>query len=147
MNKRRRNEPSDLDLAYKGMIPWSTKEFYEVYAKYATKKFKMKNEHADQGMLLAETFRKEYPNELEFMAHLHRYRLMRMFIFKYGRQLGKDGFYAPEGEAGFRNELMDILCTLPYSKEEKGFDGEKFYTFSYPEVRDAALKKLNAHLN
>jgi hypothetical protein len=86
---------------------------------------KKANEHADKGDMLAETFQKEYPNTLEFVAHLYRFRLIRMFIFTYGRRLGKDGFYAPEGEAGFRNELMDVLCTLPYSKKEKDIDGEK----------------------
>jgi hypothetical protein len=72
---------------------------------------------------------------------------MRMFIFKYGRQMVEDGFAAPEGKPGLRDELMDVLCTLPYSKAEKDMDGEKTYTFSYPEVKAAALKKINAHLN
>jgi hypothetical protein len=147
MTKKQKKEAPDFDLAYKGMIPWSTKEFFGIYAKFSTQKIKKANERANKGDLLAETFQKEYPNVLEFTAHLHRFRLIRMFIFQYGRQLGKDGFYAPQGEAGFRNELIDILCALPYSKEEKDPDGEKFYTFSYPQVKAAALKKINAHLN
>ena len=68
-------------------------------------------------------------------------------MFKNAVQLMKDGFAATEGEAGFRSELMDVLCTLPYSKKEKDFDGEDFYTFSYPKVKVATLKKINAHLN
>jgi hypothetical protein len=147
MSKRQGKEAPGLDLAYKGMIPWSTKEFYEVYAKCDGKKMKKGNKPVDQELLMAEVFQEEYPNEIEFKAHLYRLRLIRIFIFKHGRQMIQDGFGAPEGQPGLRNELMDILCTLPYSKKEKGFDGEDFYTFSYPEVKVATLKKINAHLN
>jgi hypothetical protein len=56
----------------------------------------------------------------------------------------QDGFGAPEGRPGLRDELMDILCTLPYTHQETDSDGEKFYTFSYPEVKKVTLKKINA---
>jgi len=50
----------------------------------------------------------------------------------------QDGFGVTKGGAGFRNELMDVLCTLTFSK-----DGG----FSYEQVKTEALKKINAHLN
>jgi hypothetical protein len=104
-------------------------------------------EGEDPDSLLIEVFSKEYPDRLESAAHLWRFRLIQKFIFQYGRQMVQDGFSAPDGKPGLRDELMDILCTLPFSKEEKAPDGEKIYNFSYPEVKAAALKKINAHLN
>jgi len=147
MKRGQRNEQPDLSKAHKGMIPWSREEFYKVFAKYATRKQRLEKQNVKNPDLLADVFQKEYPDSLEFTAHLYRFQLLRMFIFKYGRKLIEDGFAAPNGEPGYRNELMDILCTLPYSKAEMDTDGEKSYNFVYSQVKAAALKKINAHLN
>jgi hypothetical protein len=146
VKKRKQNVLPDLTLAYKGMIPWSAKEFYDVWAKYATKKGRIKNRQRINN-LLARIFAEEYPNQIEFAAHLYRFRLMRRFIFKFGKRLIKDGFGAPQGESGFRNELMDVLYTLPYSKKEKEIDGQNTYDFLYSDVKSAALKRMNVYLN
>ena len=141
-----KRENSDLDLAHKGMIPWSTKEFYWAFAKQQESKLNSIS-NFDDVVALAEIFQKRYPDDLTFKAHMYRFHLIKTFMFKNAAQLIKDGFAATEGEAGFRRELMDILCTLPYSLEETGKNGDKTYTFLYTQVKNDALKKINAHLN
>ncbi|MBF0571883.1 MAG: hypothetical protein HQL12_08455 [Candidatus Omnitrophica bacterium] len=141
-----KRENLELDLAHKGMIPWSTKEFYRAYAKQRESKLKSIS-NVNDVLALAEIFQKRYPDDITFKAHMYRFHLIKTFIFKYAAQLVKDGFAATEGEAGFRNELMEILCTLPYSLEEVGKNGDKTYTFLYAQVKNEALKKINVHLN
>ncbi|MDE2009833.1 MAG: hypothetical protein KGJ09_07125 [Candidatus Omnitrophica bacterium] len=142
-----RNEDEEELKARKGLVPWSTKEFYEVFAKYAAIKRKSRNAGVQNTFLVAEVLQKQYPNRLEFMAHMYRFRVMRDFLFKYGRQLVKEGLAQKEGETDFRPELMDSLCALPYSAQEIDQNGDKVYTFSYSEVKALTLKKMNAHLN
>jgi hypothetical protein len=134
------------DLAHKGMIPWSTKEFYWAFAEQRKSKLGSIS-NFDDVKALGEIFRKRYPDGLTFKAHMFRFHMIKMFLFENAVQLMKDGFGAVEGEAGFRNELMDVLCTLPYSLEETDRNGEMDYTFLYSQVKNEALKKINAHLN
>ena len=141
-----KREKPELDLAHKGMIPWSTKEFYWAYAKQQESKLTSIS-NFDDVVALAEIFQKRYPDDLTFKAHMFRFHSIKMFISKNAVQLVKDGFAAPEGKTGFRSELMDVLCTLPFSLEETNRNGEKHYTFSYLQVKNEALKKINAHLN
>lgn len=141
-----RRENPELDLAHKGMIPWSAKEFFWAYAEQRKSKLTSIS-NFDDVVALAEIFQKRYPDELTFKAHMMRFHSIKMFMFKNAAQLIKDGFAAIDGEAGFRKELMDVLCTLPFSLEEMDKNGEKHYTFLYSQVKNEALKKINAPLN
>jgi hypothetical protein len=127
----------DLSAAQKGLIPWSTKEFYWAYAEQSKSKLKSVSNFNDV-LALAEIFQKRYPDELTFKAHMMRFHSMKLFIAKNALQLMKDGFAATEGEAGFRNELLDVLCTVPFANGGG---------FSYSQVKTEALKKMNAGLN
>jgi len=116
------------------------------YAKQSESKLKSISNFNDV-LALAEIFQNDIPDDLTYKAHMYRFHLIKSFIFKNAAQLIKDGFAATEGKAGFKDELMDILCTLPYTLEETDKNGEKHYTFLYSQVKNEALKKINAHLN
>jgi len=127
----------DLSAAEKGLIPWSTEEFYWAYAEQSKSKLKSISSFEDV-VALAEIFQKRYSDELKYKAHMMRFHSIKTFIYKNAINLMKDGFGATKGEAGFRKELMDVLCKLPFAK-----DGG----FSYEQVKTEALKKINASLN
>ncbi len=60
----------------------------------------------------------------------------------------KEGVLTGDGEdLGMKPQLVDSLCTLPYSLEQTEASGAKSHTFLYSQVKDATLKKINAHLN
>jgi len=133
------NRQSDLSAAEKGLIPWSREEFFWAYAQQVTKKIKSISSFEDV-VALAEIFDKRYPDNLTSKAHMMRFHSIKLFLGKNAIQLLKDGFAAPKGEAGFRNELMDVLCTIPFAKSDNEI-------FSYIQVKNEAQKKINAGLN
>jgi hypothetical protein len=170
-NKKPGNKPDDLDKGFLGLIPWSREEFDWITAKYTGRR---KNEKAVQKkveeylplkeqmvrmgdkipenfetmILLNEIFHNRYPNKDEAMAHFFRYHSISKFLDKYRNELIKDGLVEMEGaDTTLKPQLLDILCTLPYSLEGTGKNGDKTYTFLYSQVKNEALKKINAHLN
>lgn len=130
---------SDLSAAEKGLISWSAKEFYWAYAEQSKSKSKSISSFEDV-VALAEIFQKRYPDELTYKAHMMRFHSIKTFLYKNALQLMKDGFGATEGEAGFKKEVLDVLCVLPYAKDGDG-------GFSYAQIKTEARKKINAHLN
>ena len=171
MKKKRINKSQALDMAYKGMIPWSREEFNWVndtfkkrfkilkngrdldaeYGEFKEGMFKAMGRQPkkfDNTILLGEIFLERYPDQVEYTAHFVRHHLIINFLDKYMNELVKEGFWDLKGhDAGIKLQLIDSLCTLVYSLEQIDGSGDKSHTFLYPEVIDATWAKINAHLN
>ena len=153
------------------MVPWSRQEFNWVMKQYLKRRLQteknqkleakylsFKEQMARLGkktpgnfnsmILLNEIFHTRYPNEIEAMAHFVRYDHIFKFLFKYRDALLKEGLLTGDGEdLGMKPQLMDSLCTLPYSLEQRKSSGSQSHTFLYAQVIKITKAKINAHLN
>jgi len=169
--KKPGNKPDDPDKGFLGLIPWSRKEFNWIVAKYTSRRnnveavqetvdgyLPLKEQMVRMGdkipenfetmILLNEIFHNRYPNKTEAMAHFFRYHSIFKFLEKYRNELIKDGLVEMEGAGtGLKPQLLDTLCTVPFSFEQTEKSGEKSHTFLYSEVVNVAKAKINAHLN
>ena len=99
-------------------------------------------------VLLSDIFQEKYPDQIEYMAHFFRYKAIFKFLNNYRDELIREGFLAEEGkENDIKPQLIDSLCTLPYSLEQIEKSGDKSFTFLYSAVISATKAKLNTHLN
>jgi len=138
-------EKSELDLAHKGMIPCVNKRSFTGHMLNKARANLKSISNFNDVLALAEIFQKRYPDDLTYKAHMYRFHLIKSFIFKNAAQLIKDGFAATEGKAGFKDELMDILCTLPYTLEETDKNGKNTIPF-YIRKSKTSFKEDQPHL-
>jgi hypothetical protein len=158
MGKRQRNKKQDMNLAYKGMIPWSRDEFNWIEAEFhrlrdqkggkKTPGIHVEKNGFDNLLLLMKIFQGRYSNEVEHMANFIRHQQLLGFLSEHKNGLIQEGLIKEEGASTiYHTVLIDTLCFLPLSQEKLGPHGDKIYTFSYSEVVNTAKPRLNAHWN
>lgn len=166
MKKKQRNKEQEMNLAYKGMVPWSRDEFNWIEAEFhrlkdeQNKRGKSKTGklatietedvrfNCDNLLLLMEVFHKRYSNQVELMAHFIRHQQILDFLRTCGNDLIQEGLIEVNGPRTiYSTALIDTLCFIPLTQEKLGPNGDKIYTFSYKEVVNAAKVRQSAHLN
>jgi hypothetical protein len=148
----------DEEAMKKGTVPWSAKECAEVMEWYHRTITMPKDDWDldERGLLLQDAdgkvsalkFNMFQPvNQFGFymakryspdVMPYHTYRFMQImdFLSEHQQDLFRDGFARHGGEefSEIRGEVLEALCTLPFTKSRKSEDGGEWYTFDYEEV-------------
>ena len=162
---------SEDELARRGLIPWSSKEFNGVIKRYMAlckkpdyirkideqyapfkalmaRKTGSSPENFDKQLIISDILRQKYPDRTEFTAHNYRYFLIFRFLDKYSKELTEKAFIVLEsGEMTLRPEFSDTLCTVSYSEINEDVSKEKKYGFIYKEIIDKTMARINTKLN
>jgi hypothetical protein len=173
-NKRNRNKSDNIDdqiRAYRGFIPWSRAEYDWALATLDLRRKNMKGNlplteeyaHLKEEMthlmgrelhnfnimlLISEIFHQRYPDEIQFMAHSLRFHGIHRFLREHDRELTKMGLVSVRGNKHYvEPQLIESLCTLPYSRIENEDSEDISFHFLYDEVIKITRAKMNAPLN
>jgi len=148
----------DQEAMKKGTVPWSARECAEVMEWYHRTITTPKDDWDldERGLLFQDAEGKV--SELRFnmfqpmnqfgfymtrryapdVMPYHTYRFMQImdFLSEHQQDLLRDGLARHGGEefSEVRGEVLEALCTLPFTKCTKSDDGGESYTFDYEEV-------------